>query len=274
MTLTMTELAAHPSRLQGLHPVERAPFTRIFGSAVPAESRTAVSRVLLVDGLPGFRAGVAQLLHANGEVEIVGATGHGDDAVRLATILQPDVVLLDVDLIDGPLCIKGIVAASPSTRVVALTGSQDPERILAALRAGATSYLSKDASGTDLAEAVRTTIADGAPLNAPVAPTALLRGSGQPTYDRVPRGSTVAQVADEDARDAPEGGKLTNRETQVLTLLAKGCSNKVLADTLCISEATVKAHLTKIFRSIGVLDRTQAALWAYRQGYGDPLTTK
>src|SRR3954453_22658663 len=199
MTLTMTELAKQPSRLQALHPVERAPFTRIFGAAVPATGKTAVSRVLLADGLPAFRAGVAQLLHANGDVEIVGATGRGDEAIRLATILQPDVVLLDVDLIDGPLCIKGIVAASPSTRVVALTSSQDPERILAALRAGATSYLSTDASGEDLAEAVRTTNADGrAPLNAPVAATALLEGSGQPTYHRVPRESTVARLADED----------------------------------------------------------------------------
>ena len=211
------------------------------GSPTPAD----VIRVAIADDQPVIRAGIAQLLEAEVDIEVVGTATDGLEAVRLAETVEPDVVLMDLDMprLDGVAATRSISLSCPATRVIALTSSTDPARILATLAAGAVGYLLKDFTSLRLLEAVRAAMGDLAPLD-PVAAKALLAAW----------------------RRVPSGRVLTARERQVLTLLASGRSNRQMAEQLGISEATVKAHLTKTFQSIGVTDRTQAAVWAFQHG--------
>jgi DNA-binding NarL/FixJ family response regulator len=200
-------------------------------------------RVLLADDHNLVRAGVAGLLAAEEDIEVVGAASNGPDAVELAAAVDPDVVLMDLSMpgMDGAEATRRILAELPDTHVVALTSFADRERVVEALNAGAVGYLLKDSEPEDLVGGVRAAAREESPL-APKAARALI--ASRPRSD-------------------PVGG-LTEREREVLALLAEGLPNKLIARRLEISEKTVKAHLTNIFQRIGVTDRTQAALWAQR----------
>ena len=202
-------------------------------------------RVVIADDHAVVRAGLAQLLTTFADVELVGAAANGDEAVSLSAERDPDVVLMDLEMpvLDGIEATRRIRAAQPEVAVVVLTSFSDRERILSALDAGAAGYLLKDAEPDALAHAIRAAARGEAPLD-PKAARALLsaRRASVPTDE------------------------LSDREREVLAMVAEGLPNKLIAQQLGISEKTVKAHLTSVYRQIGVTDRTQAALWAQRQG--------
>jgi DNA-binding NarL/FixJ family response regulator len=201
-------------------------------------------RVLLAEDHPVVRSGLLQLLGNVEQVDVVGAATGGEEAVRLATAERPDVVLMDLEMpdLDGIEATRRIRAAAPGVNVVLLTAFSDRERILDAIDAGAVGYLLKDVEPDELVRGLEAAARGESPLS-PKAAQALVTARGERS-------------------DQPQ---LTPREDEVLSLLAEGLPNKLIARRLEISEKTVKAHLTSIFQRIGVTDRTQAALWAERR---------
>ena len=202
-------------------------------------------RVMLAEDHSVVRAGLVQLLEGAQDVEVVGAAADGAEAVAMAEAERPDVILMDLSMpvMDGIEATRRIVASQPGACIVALTSLTDRERILGALDAGALGYLLKDAEPDELFRGIRAAAQGDAPLD-----------------PRVARELLTAR-----AEDRPASG-LTDRERDVLALVGSGLPNKLIATRLGISEKTVKAHLTNVFRAIGVTDRTQAALWAQRHG--------
>ena len=202
-------------------------------------------RVAIVDDHAVVRAGLEQVIDLADDIELVGSGTDGTEAEGIATRLEPDVVLMDLSMpgLDGIEATKRVLAARPGTQVLVLTSFSDRDRILKALDAGACGYLLKDAEPDELLRAIRAAARGEAPLS-PRAAQALLSARREP--------SPVAA--------------LSEREQEVLSLVAAGMANKQIAQRLGISEKTVKAHLTRVFREIGVFDRTQAALWAQRHG--------
>jgi DNA-binding NarL/FixJ family response regulator len=206
-----------------------------------------MTRVLLVDDHNILRASLARLLDAEDDLEVVGTAGDGAEAVRLAAATTPDVVLMDLSMpgMDGVEATRAIVASGSAARVVVLTSFSDRDRILGALDAGAIGYLLKDAEPDDVLRGVRAAARGDWPLDPRAARLLLGDGGGRPS-----------------------GPRLSDREQEVLGLVAGGLPNKLIARRLGIAERTVKAHLTRIFEQLGVTDRTQAALWAERHPVG------
>lgn len=203
-------------------------------------------RVLIADDHAVVRTGLAQLVSAFDGIELVGAAADGEEAVALCAERSPDVVLMDLEMpaLDGIGATRRVKAAHPEVAVVILTSFSDRERILQALDAGAAGYLLKDAEPDELARAIRAAARGEAPLD--------------------PRAARAVLSARQAASPADT---LSEREREVLLMVADGLPNKVIAQRLAISEKTVKAHLTSVFRQLGVTDRTQAALWVERTGY-------
>ncbi len=205
-------------------------------------------RVLIADDHGVIRDGLGQLIDGLTDIELVGAAADGEEAVALSRENRPDVVLMDLDMprVDGIEATRLIRSESPATAVLVLTSFSDRARILGALEAGACGYMLKDASSDEVAEGLRAAARGESPLDPRAARTIL------------------------DARTEPDPlAALSEREREVLALLVDGLPNKLIARRLEISEKTVKSHLTRIFRELGVTDRTQAALWAERQGFGE-----
>ena len=210
-------------------------------------------RVMVVDDQALVREGLMTLLGAAGDVTPVAAASDGEDAVRMAARHRPDVVLMDLRMpvLDGVEATRQIRSALPDTEVVVLTTHADEASILDALRAGARGYLTKDAGIAEISRAVHAAAAHQAVL-APVAQSALM------------------EAANAGARPAPPPASLpddlTPREAEVLSLVAEGLSNREIASTLVVSEATVKTHINHVFAKIGVRDRAQAVHYAYTHG--------
>ncbi len=204
-------------------------------------------RLLVADDHAVVRTGLEHLVATFDDVELVGVAANGQEAVDVCATRRPDVVLMDLEMpiLDGIEATRRIVAADPGVAVVVLTSFSDREQILRALDAGAVGYLLKDAEPEELVRAIRAAARGEAPLD-PRAGRAVLqaRAAGSPL------------------------DVLSEREREVLALVARGLPNKLIARELAISEKTVKTHLTSVFRTIGVTDRTQAALWAERNGLG------
>jgi DNA-binding NarL/FixJ family response regulator len=202
-------------------------------------------RLVIADDHAVVRTGLAQLLASLEDVELVGAAADGDEAVALCREQEPDVVLMDLEMprVDGIAATRRIREAQPDIAIVVLTSFSDRKRILDALDAGAAGYLLKDVEPEELARAIRAAGRGDAPLD-PKAARELLSAR----------------------RESGPDEALSEREREVLLMVAEGLPNKLIARRLEISEKTVKAHLTSVFRSIGVTDRTQAALWAERNG--------
>ena len=209
-------------------------------------------RVVVVDDHAMVRAGLQQLLDGVAEVEVVGSAADGEQAVEVVTAEQPDVVLMDLSMpgTDGVAATRRIRELVPQAQVVIVTSYSDRDRIVGALDAGAVGYLLKDAEPDDILAGVR----------------AAARGES-PLHPRAARELLVAR-SEQGAARGVAAADLTPRETQVLALVRRGLANKQIARRLGISERTVKAHLTSCFQRIGVTDRTQAALWAERNGIG------
>ena len=207
-------------------------------------------RVVLVDDHELVRAGLAQLLNAAEDIDVVATACDGAEAVATVAAERPDVVLMDLSMpgVNGMEATRRIVGADPSALVVALTSSSDAPQVLAALDAGAVGYLLKDATPDELRGGVRAAARGESPLS-PKAARALVSS----------RASGLGLGGSGAARLSP-------REREVLECVAKGLPNKLIARRLEISEKTVKAHVTRVFQVLGVTDRTQAALWAQRNG--------
>jgi len=203
-------------------------------------------RVVLADDHGIIREGLGRLIASLDDVDVVGLASDGAEAVEQARLTQPDVVLMDLDMpvLDGIEATRRVLAERPETAVIVLTAFSDRPRITGALEAGACGYLLKDVDAEGVAEGIRAAARGESPLD-PRAARAML-----------------------DARAAPDPlPGLSEREREVLGLLVEGLPNKLIARRLEISEKTVKTHLTRVFREIGVTDRTQAALWAEREGF-------
>jgi DNA-binding NarL/FixJ family response regulator len=197
-------------------------------------------RVLICDDHPIVRDGLRLLLDGVDDIDVVETASDGEEGVRAAARLRPDVVLMDLAMptVDGVAATRRITAELSDTHVVVLTSFAGHARVLEAIDAGAIGYLLKDAEAIDVIRAVRAAAVGDSPLD--------------------PRAARA--VVSRTAADPLDG--MTAREREVLALLSAGLPNKLIARRLDITETTVKAHLTRIYRHLGVDDRTQAALWA------------
>jgi NarL family two-component system response regulator LiaR len=207
-----------------------------------------VISVLIADDHPFVRHGLRTYLDTLDDLEVVGEASDGAEAVELAERLLPEVVLMDLVMpeLDGVEATRRIKAASPATKVIALTSFDDDEKVFPAIKAGAAGYLLKDVRPAELAEAVRRA-SRGEALLAP---------------------SVAARLMQEVSGERPAAG-LTERELEVLRLIARGMSNKLIARELTVSEKTVKTHVSNILAKLHLADRTQAALYAVREGIAE-----
>ena len=218
-----------------------APRSRRQAQAVRQEGKIPV---LVVADHPTFRAGLTGILSGRSDIEVVGEVGDPAAAVGLARRKHPRVVLLDLSESPNTNGVAALAKVRPEVAVIVLATNADRERVLAAVEAGAAGYLPKDATPDELARAVR--------------------AAAQGELPHALR-TALALVAAPPGR-APQASLLTPREREVLTLVGRGLANKQIARWLGISEKTVKTHLGRAFQRIGVTDRTQAALWAERDG--------
>ena len=204
-------------------------------------------RVVIADDQPMMRAGFKAVLEAAGDIQVVAEAADGEEAVRAATEHSPDVVLMDIRMpgVDGIEATRRL----PRQRVLILTTFGLDQYILEALRAGASGFLLKDAPTTEVVAAVRAVAAGDAVLSAAVTRQLL---------DQVARRLPAAV-----SRQADELDSLTEREREVLRMLANGLSNAEIASALVVSEATVKSHVSHLLGKLGLRDRVQAVIYAY-----------
>ena len=202
-------------------------------------------RVAVADDHGVLRDGLAAVIAAQPDMQVVAIAANGAEAVAICRETTPDVVLMDIEMpvMDGIEATRAILAEAPDTAVLILTSFSDRKRITGALDAGAVGYLLKDAAADEVVRGIRTAATGGSPLD-PRAARSLL-----------------------DSKSAPDPlAGVSPREREVFALLLEGMPNKLIARRLEISEKTVKSHLTSIFRQIGVTDRVQAILWVERNG--------
>jgi DNA-binding NarL/FixJ family response regulator len=213
-------------------------------------------RVLIADDQRVVREGLAIVVGGFPDTEVVGLAADGAEALELVASAAPDVVLMDLRMpkVDGVEATRGIRERHPEVAVVVLTTYADDDSIVAALSAGAAGYLTKDAARDDIRRALEAAAAGQTVLD-PSVQAALLKAAQQ----GVARPTTPA---------APPDG-LTDREVEVLTLIASGLSNHEIAERLFVAETTVKTHVNRIFAKTGSRDRAQAAVYAHRHGLGD-----
>jgi DNA-binding NarL/FixJ family response regulator len=215
-----------------------------------------VIRVLLADDQRLVREGLATLLNLLDGIELVGTAADGEEAVKLAAQLDPDIVLMDLSMprLNGTEAIRRLAERGPRPRAIALTTYADDASVLGALRAGARGYLTKDAGADEIRAAME----------------AVARGEA--ALDPAVQHHVVAALATPPAA-APLPDDLTPREAEVLGLIAGGLTNAEIAERLVVSAATVKSHVNHIFAKIGARDRAQAVVYAYANGITDSSST-
>ena len=206
--------------------------------------------VLVVDDHQLVRWGVRTFLEKHPDITVLGEAASGAEALRLAAELVPDVVLMDLVMpgMDGVEVTRRLKQTSPSTQVIVLTSYHEDEHIFPAIRAGALSYLLKDVGTAELADAVRRAASGEAVMHPHVA------------------ARLVQELRDRPRTEVPPAAGLSEREHEVLRLLAEGLSNMEIAERLVISEHTVKRHVSNILSKLHLADRTRAAVYAWREG--------
>ena len=205
-------------------------------------------KILLVDDQPLFREGLRTLLSVQGDFEVVGEAGNGEEAIRLARIYHPSVVLMDLQMpvLDGVTATRRLKAELSECRVIVLTTFDDDDKVFEGLRAGAVGYLLKDAPSEKLAEAIRLAARGESFLQPSVAAKVV---------------AEFARLSADTRAHAPSLVEpLSEREREILVLITGGASNREIAERLFLAEGTVKNHITNILGKLGVRDRTQAAL--------------
>ncbi len=206
-------------------------------------------RILLADDHPVVRKGIRAMLESEEGMEVVGECADGGQAVRQYAALRPDVTLMDLVMpqVDGIEAIRRILEVDPSARILVLTSFSTDDKVFAALHAGAAGYLLKDSDPDDLLRAIRQVYRGESSLHPAVA-RKLLSEMTQP-------------------RPPAESDPLTEREKEVLALVAQGLSNQEIAEKMVVSKATVHSHVSRILAKLQLDSRTQAALYAIQKGY-------
>lgn len=206
--------------------------------------------IILVDDHNVVRMGLKAYFSTLTDIHVVGEAANGQEAVELVTQVAPDVILMDLIMpgMDGVEATRQIKKVSPRSQVIVLTSYHDDEHIFPAIRAGALSYLLKDVDPDELADAIRRAHAGEAVINPRVA------------------ARLVKEMHGARGEDLNPFQELTNRELEVLRKIAAGLNNQEIAETLVISEKTVKSHITNILSKLHLADRTQAAVFAWQEG--------
>lgn len=210
-------------------------------------------KVLLVDDHEMVRIGLAAVLGTEDGIEVVGEAGSGEEGIRLAQEYNPDVVLMDLvmDGMDGIETTKQLMKLYPDIKVIVLTSYLDDEKMYPVIEAGAFSYLLKTSRANEVADAIRAA------------------ARGQSVLESQVASKMMNRFRNNAKGESPAYKELTEREMEVLRLLAQGKSNQDIADQLIIGIKTVKFHVTNILAKLGVEDRTQAAIYAYKNGLAE-----
>lgn len=215
-------------------------------------------RVVIADDHTLFRQGLRRVLELESGIQVVGEASNGQEALTLVTKVRPNVLVVDVTMpgMGGLEVARRVKESFPGVAVIILTMHEDQEYLVKAMKCGADGYLIKDIDSQNLIEAIRTA------------------NQGRPYLHPGLAGKVLASLARGNEKAPPPPSALTPREVEVLKLIGRGTSNREIAERLFISEKTTKNHLTHIFEKIGVSDRTQAALYAVRNGLVDLETAK
>lgn len=220
-------------------------------------------RILIVDDHAIVREGLRALIEGKPDLEVAGEAANGEEAVQKARALQPDVTLMDLvmPVKDGITAIREIIAANHAAHILVLTSFADDEQVFAAVRGGALGYLLKDSSPAELVEAIHS-VHNGQPSLTPSVARKLLIGSQQLGSLGTPR----EQRPVTDTVSTIPGSQLTDREIEVLRLVAKGLSNNDIANLMVVGEGTIRFHVSNILSKLQLENRTQAVLYALRTG--------
>jgi two-component system, NarL family, response regulator LiaR len=215
-----------------------------------------VTNILLVDDHPMMREALRAALEAEPELRVVGEATDGDEAVRHALLLKPDVIVMDLYMPgkDGVSAIREIIGQDPHSRILVVTSSTEDEKVVAAVQAGAIGYLLKSAPRAEFIRGVKE-VARGNAYMPPEVATKLAR-------------EMCRSTGETEASEQPVK-PLTPREEEILSLLGEGLSNQAIAHTLSLSESTVRVHVYNILGKLGLEDRNQAIVYALRQGKAD-----
>jgi DNA-binding NarL/FixJ family response regulator len=211
-----------------------------------------VIKVLIADDHKMFRQGLRMMLEMEADIKVVGEASNGVEVLEMATELDPDVVLMDINMppgIDGIEATRRLLERRPGSAIIVLTMFREDEHIFGAIMAGARGYVLKDADTLEITRAIRTVAEGGSILDASM------------TARLFQQFRTMTEHAD---RRNPEG--LTERELEILTLIAGGASNRQIGERLFLSEKTIKNYITSIFQKLQTTDRTQAAVYAIQHG--------
>lgn len=232
-------------------------------SAIPPPisqlSKSDKTRVLVVDDHAVVRQGLRMFIEMQSDMEVVGEGTNGNEAVEMAARLEPDVILLDLIMpeMDGIEATRKILEQTPQARVLILTSFGEDEKVFPAIRAGAQGYLLKDIQPNELVQSVREAFHGKVQLHPEVARRLMTAVSGDaPVQGRKPALQDKALQA------------LTEREREALDLIARGLSNREIAEKMVISEKTAKTHVSNLLDKLGLEDRTRAAIWALKHGLG------
>ena len=228
----------------------------------PASSERHI-RILIVDDHAIVREGLRALIEGKPDLDVAGEAANGEEGVHKARVLNPDVILMDLvmPVKDGITAIREIMAANSAARILVLTSFADDEQVFAAVRGGALGYLLKDSSPAELVEAIHS-VYHGQPSLTPSVARKLLIGSHQLGGAGVGR---EQRTAAETVSTLP-GSQLTEREVEVLRLVAKGLSNNDIANLMVVGEGTIRFHVSNILSKLQLENRTQAVLFALRTG--------
>lgn len=226
----------------------------LFDSPQPAKIR-----VIVVDDHAVVRQGLRMFIEMQADMEVVGEGMNGLEAVALTAQLSPDVILLDLIMpqLNGVEATQRIMAKNPQARVLILTSFGEDDKVFPAIRAGAQGYLLKDIQPRDLVQAIRETYLGKAQLHPDIARRLMTAVSGAAPVES-PKATSLHQEVE----------VFTEREREVLALIAQGMNNREIAERMVVSESTVKTHVSNILDKLGLEDRTRAAIWALKHGLG------